>query len=81
MCRIRAGRTGQLSGRQWQSAGGSHQREVSSHRPRQLGHRMCPVRTKLTEKQGGHVCCFRSHLPGVYTNIAMYIDWIAETLY
>ena len=25
--------------------------------------------------------CFRSHLPGVYTNVAMYIDWIAETLY
>jgi len=24
---------------------------------------------------------FRAHLPGVYTNIAMYIDWIAETLY
>ena len=27
------------------------------------------------------VYCFRSHLPGVYTNVAMYIDWIAETLY
>lgn len=24
---------------------------------------------------------FRAHLPGVYTNIAMYIDWIADTLY
>ena len=24
---------------------------------------------------------FRAHLPGVYTNIAMYIDWVAETLY
>ncbi|XP_023345139.1 serine proteinase stubble isoform X1 [Eurytemora carolleeae] len=25
--------------------------------------------------------CARAHLPGVYTNIAMYIDWVAETLY
>jgi len=25
--------------------------------------------------------CARQHLPGVYTNIAMYIDWVAETLY
>jgi len=25
--------------------------------------------------------CARAHLPGVYTNIAMYIDWVADTLY
>ena len=27
------------------------------------------------------VYIFRAHLPGVYTNIANYIDWVAETLY
>ena len=43
---------------------------------------MCPVRINLSnERPRVYVCCFRSHLPGVYTNIAMYIDWIAETLY
>ncbi len=25
--------------------------------------------------------CAREHLPGVYTNIANYMDWVSETLY
>ena len=25
--------------------------------------------------------CARAHLPGVYTNIANYMDWVEQTLY
>ena len=25
--------------------------------------------------------CARAHLPGVYTNIANYVDWVEETVY
>ena len=53
---------------------------VCVFRPFLILHLLCRhLSSHLNPTKSWLVC--RQHLPGVYTNIAMYIDWVAETLY